>query len=99
MLSRFSRKLTTVTNCMKKNKAIFIVGTTGKSCFRNSFLGVGKTKLSIELAKKYNGEIINADVMQMYKGVSVATAKVGIILFAIFIGYYRGERWNTSPPP
>ena len=39
-------------------------------------MGGGKTKLSIELAKKYNGEIINADVMQMYKGVNVATAKV-----------------------
>ena len=30
---------------------------------------VGKTKLSIELAKKLNGEIINADAMQVYKGV------------------------------
>ena len=27
--------------------------------------GVGKTKLSIELAKKYNGEIINADSVQV----------------------------------
>lgn len=41
-----------------------------------SLVGVGKTKLSIELAKKFNGEIINADVMQMYTGVNVATAKV-----------------------
>ena len=41
-----------------------------------SFVGVGKTKLSIELTKKFNGEIINADVMQMYTGVNVATAKV-----------------------
>ena len=29
--------------------------------------GVGKTKLSVELAKKYNAEIINADSMQVYK--------------------------------
>ena len=45
---------------------IVIVGPTG----------VGKTKLSIELAKKYNGEIINADSTQVYKGLDVATAKV-----------------------
>ena len=29
--------------------------------------GIGKTKLSIELAKKYNAEIINADSVQIYK--------------------------------
>ena len=38
--------------------------------------GVGKTKLSIELAKKYNGIIINADAMQVYKGLNIGTAKV-----------------------
>ena len=37
---------------------------------------VGKTKLSIELAKKLNGEVINADSTQVYKGMDVATAKV-----------------------
>ena len=37
---------------------------------------VGKTKLSIELAKKLNGEIINADSTQVFKGLDVATAKV-----------------------
>ena len=37
--------------------------------------GVGKTKLSIELAKIYNGEIINADSMQIYKGLDIGTAK------------------------
>jgi len=37
---------------------------------------VGKTKLSIELAKKLNGEIINADSTQIYKGMDIATAKV-----------------------
>ena len=45
---------------------IVIVGPTG----------VGKTKLSIELAKKLNGEIINADSTQVYKGMDIATAKV-----------------------
>ena len=38
--------------------------------------GVGKTKLSIELAKKYNGIIINSDAMQVYKGMNIATAKI-----------------------
>lgn len=38
--------------------------------------GVGKTKLSIELAKKLNGEIINADSMQIYKGLDIGTAKI-----------------------
>ncbi len=36
---------------------------------------VGKTKLSIELAKIYNGEVINADSMQIYKGLDIGTAK------------------------
>lgn len=37
---------------------------------------VGKTKLSIELAKYYNGEIINADSTQVYKDLNIATAKI-----------------------
>lgn len=48
------------------NKIIVIVGPT---C-------TGKTKLSIELAKKYNGEIINADSTQIYKDNDIATAKI-----------------------
>ena len=38
--------------------------------------GVGKTKLSIELAKRYNAIIINADSMQVYKGLDIGTAKI-----------------------
>ena len=38
--------------------------------------GVGKTKLSVELAKKLNAEIINCDSMQVYKGLNIGTAKV-----------------------
>ncbi len=37
---------------------------------------VGKTKLSVELAKRLNGEVINADSTQVYKGLDIATAKV-----------------------
>ena len=38
--------------------------------------GVGKTKLSLSLAKKYNAEIINADAMQVYKEMNIGTAKI-----------------------
>ena len=38
--------------------------------------GVGKTKLSVELAKKLNAEIINADSMQVYRHLDIATAKI-----------------------
>ena len=38
--------------------------------------GVGKTKMSIELAKKYNAIVVNADSMQVYKGLDIGTAKV-----------------------
>lgn len=48
------------------NKVIVITGPTA----------VGKTKLSIELAKRYNGEIINADAVQVYKGLNIGSAKV-----------------------
>lgn len=51
---------------MNNNKVIVIVGPTG----------VGKTKLSIELAKRLNGEIINADSTQVYRTLDIATAKV-----------------------
>lgn len=48
------------------NKVIVITGPTA----------TGKTKLSIELAKKLNGEIINADSTQVFKDLDIATAKV-----------------------
>lgn len=48
------------------HKIIVITGPTA----------VGKTKLSIELAKKYNGEIINADAVQVYKGLDIGSAKI-----------------------
>ncbi|MDD3187601.1 MAG: tRNA (adenosine(37)-N6)-dimethylallyltransferase MiaA [Bacilli bacterium] len=48
------------------NKVIVITGPTA----------TGKTRLSIELAKTLNGEIINADSTQVYKGLDIATAKV-----------------------
>ena len=35
----------------------------------------GKTSLAVELARRLNGEVISADSMQIYKGLSIATAK------------------------
>lgn len=48
------------------NKIIVLVGPTA----------VGKTYASIELAKRFNTEIISADSMQIYKGMDVGTAKI-----------------------
>ena len=47
------------------DKVIVIVGPTAS----------GKTKMSIELAKQINGEIISADSMQIYKYMDIGTAK------------------------
>ncbi len=49
-----------------KPKVVVIVGPTAS----------GKTALSIELAKKINGEIISSDSMQIYKDMDIGTAKV-----------------------
>ena len=38
--------------------------------------GVGKTKMSVALAKKYNAIVVNADSMQVYKELNIGTAKV-----------------------
>ncbi|MGG0185131.1 tRNA (adenosine(37)-N6)-dimethylallyltransferase MiaA [Bacillus rhizoplanae] len=50
----------------KRDKVIVIIGPTA----------VGKTKLSIELAKALNGEIISGDSMQIYRNMDIGTAKV-----------------------
>lgn len=38
----------------------------------------GKSDLAIEVAQKFDGEIINADSMQLYKGMDIGTAKLSI---------------------
>ena len=50
---------------MEKAKVIVIGGPTAS----------GKTSLSIELAKKINGQIVSADSMQIYKDMNIGTAK------------------------
>ena len=47
-------------------KVIAIVGPTA----------VGKTALSLEIAEKFSAQIINADAMQIYKGMDIGTAKL-----------------------
>ena len=37
---------------------------------------VGKTSISIRLAKKINGEIVSADSMQVYRRMDIGTAKI-----------------------
>ena len=48
------------------HKIIVIIGPTG----------IGKTKLSLSLAKEFNAEILNADAMQIYKEMNIGTAKI-----------------------
>lgn len=47
-------------------KVLVIVGPTA----------VGKTALSVELAKKFHGEIISGDSLQVYKKLDIGTAKI-----------------------
>jgi tRNA dimethylallyltransferase len=53
-------------NSVEKKKIIIIVGPTA----------VGKTSLSLSLAKAVNGEIISGDSMQIYRNLTIGTAKV-----------------------
>lgn len=48
------------------DKLIFIVGPTG----------VGKSKIAVKLAKKYNGEIISGDAFQIYNELNIGSAKI-----------------------
>lgn len=52
----------------KNSSIIVIMGPTA----------VGKTALGVHLAKKYSGEVINGDSLQVYKGLDIGTAKVTV---------------------
>lgn len=47
-------------------RALFVLGPTG----------VGKSGFAIKLAKLFNGEIISADSVQVYKGLNIGSAKI-----------------------
>lgn len=49
-------------------KLVIITGPTG----------IGKTEISLKLAKKYKGEIISSDSMQIYKKLDIGTAKLDL---------------------
>ena len=48
-----------------KSKIIVIVGPTA----------VGKTALAIEVAQRFNGEVVSGDSQQVYRGLDIGTAK------------------------
>jgi tRNA dimethylallyltransferase len=50
----------------KHHKVIVVLGPTAS----------GKSDFAVELAKKYNGEIISADSRQIYKGLDIGTGKI-----------------------
>ena len=48
-----------------KRKAVVVVGPTAS----------GKTALGVNICKRFNGEVISADSMQIYKDLQISTAK------------------------
>lgn len=74
-----------------KSKLLVIAGPTA----------VGKTSLSIQLAKELNGEIVSADSMQVYKGLDIGTAKpsvgerVGVLHHMLDVCHPR-ERYSVA---
>ncbi len=73
------------------NSILFITGPTG----------IGKSDLAIKLSKEINGEIINADSMQIYRELKVITARptnIDIKLIKHYLyGYVSGsERYNVE---
>ena len=76
---------------MKKPVVIVICGPTAS----------GKTALSIELAKKINGEIVSADSMQIYKDMDIGSAKVTLdemqgIKHYLIDNVYPNERYSVA---
>lgn len=72
-------------------KLVAIVGATG----------TGKTDLGIHLAKKFSGEIINADSRQVYRGMDIGTAKpsekdFGGVPHHLFNVVNPDQPWNAA---
>jgi len=49
-------------------RVVFIVGPTASN----------KSALALKIARRFDGEIVNADAFQVYKGFDIGTAKAGI---------------------
>ncbi|OJD34202.1 trna isopentenyltransferase [Diplodia corticola] len=52
--------------CPSRKPVIAVIGATG----------TGKSQLAVELARRFNGEIVNSDAMQLYEGLPVITNKI-----------------------
>lgn len=65
-----SRRLmmTMASSCRPVKPVITVIGATG----------TGKSQLAVDLAARFEGEIINADAMQMYDGLPIITNKVSV---------------------
>lgn len=50
---------------MEKIPVVAVVGPTAS----------GKSDLAVEICRRYNGEVVSADSMQIYKGMDIGTAK------------------------
>ncbi|KAG5629633.1 hypothetical protein H5410_001350 [Solanum commersonii] len=59
-------KMNTFINKFNKKKVMFIMGA----------IGMAKSRLSVDLATHFQGEIINSDKMQVYKGLEIVTNKI-----------------------
>ena len=72
----FTRRFCWLTVATKITVPFAILGITKMIYAIIGPTGVGKTSLSIKLAKKLNAEIINCDSMQIYKELNIGTAKI-----------------------
>ena len=59
----------------QKHKIIVIVGTTSS----------GKSDLAVEIAKKFDGEVISADSRQVYRDLDIGTGKIWRVAFLVII--------------
>ncbi|XP_071718202.1 adenylate isopentenyltransferase 3, chloroplastic-like [Rutidosis leptorrhynchoides] len=65
-LPQIPMKLSFLRRRPQKEKVVVVMGATG----------TGKSRLSIDIATRYNGEVINSDKMQVYEGLDIATNKI-----------------------
>jgi tRNA dimethylallyltransferase len=80
------KKITIMNN--DKKKIVVILGPTAS----------GKTKLAVELANKFNGEIISADSRQVYRGMDVGTGK-DLEEYSLEIPNSNGQSPDNPPTP